>query len=476
VKLVECVPNFSEGRDPAVVEEIVRALRSVPGVRLLDREMDPDHHRSVLTFAAPAEVVAEAAVRAVGRAAELIDLNRHSGQHPRIGAADVVPFVPLEGVTLEDCVAIARRAGEEIWRRFQIPVYYYEAAARDPERAALEKIRQGQFEGLREEVKHNPARRPDVGGPGLHPSAGAVVVGARKFLIAYNVYLDTPDVEVARRIARRIRTSSGGLPAVKALGVMAGGRAQVSMNLTDFEATPVHVAYEAVRQEAARDGVELHRSEIVGLVPRRALEAAAAGLLRIERFHPGMILETRLAQEQPSGLSAFLEDLAAPTPAPGGGSAAAAAGAMAASLGEMVAGLAAKKGSGAAAALGGMFRDAREFFDAAVSRDAAAYERVREAYRLPQDQRAPSLEAALQGAAAVPLEVLERVRAVAALLDQLCAVAPASMRSDLDTAAALLDAAARGARANAEINLADIREESFRRSALARLAPEVGST
>jgi glutamate formiminotransferase len=271
--LVECVPNFSEGRDPAVVEQIARAIQSVPGARVLDRHMDPDHHRSVLTFVAPPETVAEAAVRAAGRAAELIDLRRHRGEHPRMGAADVIPFVPIEGVTLEDCAALARLAGEEIWRRHRIPVYYYEAAAPDPSRRALETIRRG---GL----------PPDVGGPEPHPTAGASVVGARKLLIAYNVYLQSPDVEIAKRIARQVRASSGGLPAVKALGFLAGGRAQVSMNLTDFEITPVRAAFEAVRAAALREGVEVASTELVGLISKRALEGA-----RVDNLHPDLVLE-----------------------------------------------------------------------------------------------------------------------------------------------------------------------------------------
>ena len=240
----------------------MRAIQSVDGIVVLDREMDADHNRSVVTFVGPIETVVEAAVRGVERAAALIDLNRHSGAHPRLGATDVVPFVPLEGVGMEECVGLALRAGEEIWRRCGIPVYYYEAAARQPERAKLENIRRGQFEGLREEVRSNPARRPDVGGPELHPTAGATVVGARKFLIAYNINLATADVEVARRIARKVRASSGGLAHVKAMGVELKdrGRAQVSMNLTDFEQTPVHVVFEAVRREAQHEGTDIEGS------------------------------------------------------------------------------------------------------------------------------------------------------------------------------------------------------------------------
>ena len=325
-RLVECVPNFSEGRDPAVVEQIASAIASVDGVILLDREMDHDHHRSVITFVAPAETVVEAAVRGVERAVQSIDLTRHSGGHPRIGAADVVPFVPLEGVSIEECVALAQKAGDEIWRRCGVPVYFYEEAAKDPERVRLENIRRGQFEGLREEVRTNPARRPDVGGPELHPTAGATVVGARKFLIAYNINLATADVEVAKRIARKIRASSGGMPCVKAMGVelKERGRAQVSMNLTDFEQTPVHAVFEAVRREAAAEGTAIEASEIIGLIPKKALEMSAAHFLQVENFRPGLVLENRLAElaSTPAGdgLRDFLDRLAAATPTPGGGS------------------------------------------------------------------------------------------------------------------------------------------------------------
>src|SRR5579864_7554267 len=241
--LVECVPNFSEGRDKLRVDAIIEAMK-MDGVYLLDREMDADHNRCVITLVGDPVKVAEAAIRGVGKAAELIDLTRHTGAHPRLGAADVIPFIPIEGVTLEDCVALARRVGEEIWKRYQVPVYLYEAAAQRPERQNLENIRRGQFEGLREEVKTNPARRPDFGEARLHPTAGATVVGARKFLVAYNVYLNTADVDVAKKIAKAVRFSNGGLRYVKAAGFPVRGQAQVSMNLTDFEQTPIARVFE----------------------------------------------------------------------------------------------------------------------------------------------------------------------------------------------------------------------------------------
>ncbi|MGA3100068.1 MAG: glutamate formimidoyltransferase [Bryobacteraceae bacterium] len=297
-QLVECVPNFSEGRDIAKIDAIARSVAAVPEVALLDRESDADHNRSVLTFVGPPDAVAEAALRAVETAAALIDLTRHQGGHPRIGATDVVPFIPIEGVTLADCVSLAERVGHQIWNRLRIPVYFYEAAAKRPERVNLENIRRGQFEALLAEMPALLERRPDVGEAACHPTAGAVVVGARKFLIAYNINLGTADVAIAKRIAKTIRFSSGGFPCVKAMGVPLASRnlAQVSMNLTDFEQTPMHVVFEAVRQEAERYGVEVVGSEIVGLVPKKALEMAAGHFLRIENFKPELVLENRMAE------------------------------------------------------------------------------------------------------------------------------------------------------------------------------------
>src|SRR5262245_52401401 len=269
--LVECVPNFSEGRDKSKVDAIVEAMK-LDGVYLLDREMDADHNRCVITLVGEREPIQEAAIRGVGKAAELIDLNHHQGAHPRLGAADVVPFIPIEGVAIEDCVAMARHVGEQIWQRHKIPVYLYESAATTPERQNLENIRRGQFEGIRDEISTNPARRPDYGDARLHPTAGACVVGARKFLIAYNIFLSTSEVDIANKIAKAVRFSSGGLRVLKAAGFLVRGQAQVSMNLTDFEQTPIHRVFELVRREAARYGVLPESSEIVGLIPKRALE------------------------------------------------------------------------------------------------------------------------------------------------------------------------------------------------------------
>ncbi len=294
--LVECVPNVSEGRDEAKIEELAAAIRAVDGVRLLDRHTDPDHNRTVFTLAGAPEAAVEAGVRLAGKAAELIDLTRHRGVHPRIGALDVLPFVPLRGISLEECARLAVRAGERIWREHRIPVYLYGAAARRPERRRLAEIRRGGFEALREAAARDPEKAPDIGGPQLHSTAGATAAGARKVMIAYNVLLDTPDVAVAERIARRIRASSGGLPHVQAMGVYLPHRrlAQVSMNLTDYEATPLHEVFLAVAREAEREGAGVHSSEIVGLIPRRALEMASGVDLKWENLKPDAVLENRL--------------------------------------------------------------------------------------------------------------------------------------------------------------------------------------
>jgi len=299
--LIECVANFSEGRDRATVRAIEDAIASAGGgVRILRSEMDADHNRSVVTFAAPPEAISEAALRGIAVAVERIDLRRHAGVHPRMGAADVIPFVPLGSATLSDCVAIARRTGEEIWKRFHVPVYFYEAAALSANRKRLENCRRGGFE--------HPNGAPDLGGPALHPSAGACIVGARKILIAFNINLATDDVSVAREIARKIRASSGGMPFVKALGLPLAGRGlvQVSLNLTDFEQTPLHVVFDAVKREAAARGVTIAGSEIIGLMPKKALEDAAAHYLQCEKFDSGLVLENRLADagamvEKPAG-------------------------------------------------------------------------------------------------------------------------------------------------------------------------------
>jgi glutamate formiminotransferase / formiminotetrahydrofolate cyclodeaminase len=486
--LVECVPNFSEGRDKSKVEAIIDAMK-MPGVYLLDREMDSDHNRSVITLAGEREGIQEAAIRGVGKAAELIDLNVHTGAHPRMGATDVVPFIPIDGVTIEDCVAMARHVGEEIWKRYRIPVYLYESAARIPERQGLENIRRGQFEGIRAEIATNPARCPDIGEPCVHPTAGATVVGARKFLIAYNVFLNTPDVEIAKKVAKAVRFSSGGMRFVKGAGFLVRGLAQVSMNLTDFEQTPIQRVFEMVKREAARYGVMPLSSEIVGLIPKKALEQAAEWFLQVENFDSSLILENRLMAVMGGkmalgglrvGVEPFVEQLAAPTATPGGGSASAAAGAMAAGLAAMVASMSRGKKaylqyeSQLSAALARL-TPLREELKAAVDADAESYDSVLKAYKqaktaADEKSAASMIEAALQEATAVPLRVAEKAHEVAQIAKSLEPITNPKMKSDLATASALAKAAITGALANVEINLASLKDQGFAAEVRRRIA------
>ena len=482
--LIECVPNFSEGRDKSRVDAIIAAMLR-EGVYLLDREMDSDHNRSVVTLVGERGPLLEAALAGIGKAAELIDLNVQRGAHPRLGATDVVPFIPIEGATLEDCVQMARELGRKVWEHYQIPVYFYEAAATRPERANLENIRRGQFEAIREEIATVESRRPDVGEPRCHPTAGAVVIGARNFLVAYNVYLQTADVEIAKKVAKAVRFSSGGLRAVKAIGLEVRGQAQVSMNLTDTSITPMSRVFEYVKREAARYGVLVQSSEIVGLVPKRALEDAAAWFLQVENFDPSMILENRLAavigtaggtsaaqsESLRTGIEPFLNQLAAPTAVPGGGSAAAAAGAMAAALAAMVA--RASAGKKAYAQFAAELNEAiaklnalGEELRAAIEADAASYHSVLAATKArklardaqPTDETALSaaeaeVAASLRAAAGVPLRVARHAAELRTLIQELGPRTNPNMASDLKTAMALAHTAAEGALANVEINL-----------------------
>jgi len=477
-RLVECVPNFSEGRRPEVIDAIVNSITSVSNVYLLGREMDADHNRAVVTIVGAPESIGEAAVRGVRAAMEHIDLTKHRGEHPRLGAADVVPFVPIRGVSLTECVEIAKTAGREIADRLKIPVYLYEAAATRPERTNLENIRRGQFEGLRDEIVTNPDRKPDFGESRVHPTAGAIVVGARKPLIAFNVNLNSENLGIAKHIARRIRFSSGGFRYVKAMGVLLKDRnqAQVSMNLTDFEHTSMELVLETVRREAERYGVTIGSSEIVGLVPQKALERAAEFYLQVENFIPEMVLENRLEQVMSASSSSMADAIrpvvnrvASADPVPGGGSVSALTGALGAALGQMAIRITQEKKS---------FQQHADRYADALDRlapytsalleladaDSEAYSRVMAAYKLPKGSadRDKAVQDGLTRATEIPSRTANCAAEALGVLEELRSIIHANVASDLQVGMQMLRASLRGAISNIRTNLSDIKDANVR--------------
>lgn len=477
--VVECIPNFSDARRPEVIEEIVKVISKIEGVYLLDQHSDMDHNRTVVTFVGSPDTVEAAAFAGIAKAAELIDLDEHSGEHPRIGATDVVPFVPISGVTMEDCVEISRRLGSKVADQLNIPVYLYEEAATLPERQNLAFIRKGEYETLKEIVATDPVRAPDYGPKALGP-AGATIIGAREFLIAYNVYLTTENPDIAKAIAKTIRASSGGLRYVKALGLMVEGQAQVSMNLTNFRKTPVPLVVETIRREAQRYGVGISHSELVGLIPQDALIDAAVWYTQMDLFKPDQVLERKMyaafqsdqkAKKEPAKASeVFTDQLAAGTPAPGGGAAAAYSGAMAAALIAMVARL--TLGKPKFANVETQIRNILEEVEilrnvllAAVEADSAAFEAVMDAYRLPKDTaedrevRSEAIQATTLEAAQVPFETTRKSLRVLQLAVQSAALGNPNTITDAGTAAALAQAAITGAGYNVRINTMSIKDE-----------------
>lgn len=474
MKLVECVPNFSEGRDASVVAAIRAAIAAVDGAVILDVSSDPSHNRTVITFVAPMERAVDAAFAGMREAQARIDLTKHQGEHPRIGATDVVPFVPLEGTTMDDCILLARALGERVASELGIPVYLYERAATRPDRQNLADVRRGEFEGLRDEIATNPARQPDFGEAKVHPTAGATAIGARPFLVAFNVYLGpASNVEVAREVARAVRHSTGGLRHVKALGLEVDGQAQVSMNLVDLEGTPLHRAYEMVKMEAAAHGVIPTWSEVVGLIPERALFDAGARHVQLRGFTPAMVLDRRVREAIAGGesVTAFTASVAAATPAPGGGSVAAHVGALGAALAQMVAGLTAGRKKYAAVdaemrAIGLRAATLVTELQSLVERDAKAYGEVTKAYKLPQDTdeqvaaRTAAIDDGLILAAQVPLETARACAAVADLAATVAAKGNPNAASDAGVAALLAEAACRGAVYNVRINVSSLSDRS----------------
>lgn len=479
--LVEIVPNFSEGRRPEIIARIRDAIAAVDGAIVLDVSSDQSHNRTVITLVAPRERAVDAAFAGMKKAAELIDLTQHSGEHPRIGATDVVPFVPLEGSTMDDCVALARELGKRAGTELQIPIYLYERAASRPERKNLADVRRGEFEGLLTELGTKPERTPDFGPDRVHPTAGATAVGARPFLVAYNVYLGgAENLKIAKEIAKAVRESSGGLKAVKGLGLEVDAQAQVSMNLVDTEQTPMHVAYDAVAHEAQSRGVQTTWSEIVGLVPERVLFEAAAHHVKLRGFTPQMVLENQVRAASTSGetLAGFVASVASTEPVPGGGSVAAHVGALGAALAQMVANLTIGRKKYADVEV--EMKDLRDRatslcakLSALVQRDANAYGKVSAAYKLPKEspERPAAIEAALVDAAIVPLETARLCAEVAELAAVAAEDGNANALSDAGVAALLAEAGARAAAYNVRINAQSMTD----RAAAAKFVADAGA-
>ena len=475
-KIVECVPNFSEGRRKEVVEALASALASAPGVALLDSEMDAAHNRCVITVAGDPMGVAEGVLRAVGKAVELIDLRQHEGEHPRMGATDVIPFVPISGTTIEECVDLSVEVASEIAKRYGIPVYLYEHSARVPARQDLAYVRKGEFEGIRSEIATDAGRKPDIGPAKVHPSAGATAVGARFPLIAYNIYLNTAELRIAQAIARAIRSSSGGLRYVKALGfeIKERNQVQVSMNLTNYEATPIFRVFEMVAREAERYGVTVGSSEIVGLVPQKALDACADFYLRLEGFTSRQILENRLRDALPrrQSVDEFVASIAAPEAVPGGGSVAAFAGSLAAALGQMVCGLTENRDKYASVGprvteIHQRLAEAQKTLQELVREDAEAYQKMMDAFKLPRETaaqkaaRAEAIEHATREATESPLRTARTALQVLEWIRTLTEIGNPNARSDAAVGAQLAGAALKGAQYNVLTNLPGLSDRGF---------------
>src|SRR5215472_2523974 len=476
LKLVECVPNFSEGRRQDVIRSIADAIRSSPGVTLLDVESNQDHNRSVISFVGEPSAVKDAALAAAGRAIELIDLTKHKGEHPRMGAVDVVPFVPMSGSTMEDCIGLAREFGRELGARFRLPVFLYEEAATRPERRNLADVRAGEFEGLREKIGKDPTRKPDFGPEMIHPTAGATAVGAREILIAYNVNLGTTDLGIAKKIAHELRAKDGGLEHVKALGFELKQRrlVQVSMNLTNYHKSQLFKAYELVKLFADRYGVPVVGSEIVGLTPMDALVDSAEFYLRLENFSRDQILEKRLFAPSVSSLtdeslSTFSEEVASRKAVPGGGSVSAYMGSLGAGLVAMVARLTLgrKEPPKNPEQLENIVRRSEELRQRLlklVVDDSHAFDAVMKSFKVPKDQgetRKRAIQEATIRATEIPLSTMEQATQVLHLAAEIAEYGSASALSDVSTASAAARAAVDGAASNVSINLASIEDKSF---------------
>ncbi len=470
-QLVECVPNFSDGRNPEVYNGIANVIRAVSGVNVLDVSADPDHNRTVITFVGSPAAVEEAAFRAIALAAKKINLDKHEGEHPRIGATDVCPFIPIKNITSQECVEMARRLGKRVGEELGIAVYLYGDAATRPNRKKLSAIRKGQYELWKEEVATNPERRPDYG-PAEAKPWGATVIGVRPFLIAYNLYLNSDDAAIADRIARAVRFTGGGLRFVQAKGFLVEGQAQVSMNLTNFEKTPIYRVQEMVKREAAQYGLTVTKAELVGLIPQKALMETAKWYLQLDEMQDGQTLEYRLADsEAESGpaLADFVDSVAGGAPTPGGGSVAALAGSLGAALAQMAAGLTLgrKKYAHVQTAAEGIKTQAerlRRQLMAAVTEDAAAFEALMAAFRnkeMDKEAKAAAIEAATIGAGEVPLRVARLSRDAAQLAQDIAGIGNVNAATDAAVAALMANAAAQAAALNVRVNAAGLNDQDL---------------
>lgn len=468
--IIECVPNFSEGRRPRVYNAIANAIRSVPGAHVLDVSADPDHNRCVITFVGNPSAVEEGAFQAIKMAASLINLDQHEGEHPRIGATDVCPFIPVKATTVEECVALANRLGQRVGEELGIAVYLYGAAASRPERQNLSSIRKGEYELWRKEVGTEPGRKPDYG-PAEPKTWGATIIGVRPFLIAYNLYLNTDDVGLANKIARAVRFSSGGLRYVQALGFLVDGQAQVSMNLTDFTKTPIHQVQELVRREAAHDGLTITKAELVGLIPETALLESAKWYLQLDDLQDEQILELQIRQKEEGDITPypFIEATAAGTPTPGGGSSAALAGALAASLTEMVSHLTIgrKKYAEVDLQARNILEEAislRQQLTAAIKEDSEAFEEVMAAWKnkeLSSQEKEEAIEKATIHAGEVPLKVARLSLAAADLAHQITTIGNVNAVTDAAAAVIMAKAAVQTAALNVKINAKSLQEKDL---------------
>ena len=481
-KIVECVPNFSEGRRPEVLKAITDAITSVAGVVLLDAEMDKDHNRAVVTLAGEPLAVRKGVFQGIKKASELIDLRTHQGEHPRMGATDVCPFIPISEITVEECVELAKSLGEQVAKELGIPVYLYEQAATRPDRVSLPDIRNkhGQYEGIKATIASDDTLIPDFGPRRLHEQAGAIAIGVRLPLIAFNAYLGTNDLRVAQRIAKSVRANTGGFTYCRAMGFEIKDRncVQVSMNLVNFLQTPIYRVLETIKSEAARWGTIVTSTEIVGLVPNEAIANTARWYLMLENFSKDQILELRLQksleeQGSRSGLSSFVESVASNSPAPGGGSVSAAAGSLAAALASMVCRLTLgkKKYADVQDQVAGVLEQAEKLKDELyelVARDAAAFDTLMAAMKLPKETpeqttvRTAAIEQATILATRTPLETMEKALLAIRLAMQAAKIGNVNSVSDAGVGALMAHAAVQGAFYNVQINLPGIAEPAVK--------------